>query len=123
MHLPKLAADKNAPAPGMPGNMPSSRANHLEAIARATVPMRRSHAPYHVKLFGANTFFLGVEQFVTQVNPFYQTDHDTVITNLQSSPFLAFQARRRLSNAGRLDYGRFASVEAGVVELVFTIWQ
>src|SRR5689334_5461572 len=78
-----------------------SRANHLETITRATIPVRRSHAANDVKLFGSDTLHLAVEQFVIQVNALDQTNHDAIIPNVQRAPFFTFQARRGLGNPRR----------------------
>ena len=85
--------------------------------------MRRGHAANNVKIFGANTLFLGIEQFLTQVNALYQTNDDTIVPNVQCSPLLAFEAGRRFGDAWRLDCGRCASRQSGVDEFVFAVGQ
>ena len=99
------------------------RSDHFEAITGATIPMRRRHAAYDVKIFRPNAFFLDIEQFVPQMNALYQTNHEAIIPNVQRSPFLAFQARRRLGDAWRLDHRRFASGQPSMNEFIFAVGQ
>src|ERR1017187_10397917 len=100
----------------------SLRSDYFEAVARLTVPVRRSHAADEKQFVAAHTFLLRVEQFLAQVNPLHQTNHHPVVANVQRAPFLALQARRCFSDSRRLHNRGLERMQSRLLQFVYAVW-